>query len=121
MNLVNILNLEPEYIKDNSEEYFNEGISNLLDGYFHSNDLLYNFSKSYFATYQESHKKFLEKLLNLVTEKIRDNKHSYLNDNLFDNEKINKKVLAISTLKYDIIPSSFIFISAKSSFTYIST
>ena len=109
MNLVNILNLEPDYIKDNSEEYFNEGISNLLDGYFHSNDLLYNFSKSYFATYQESHKKFLEKLLNLVTEKIRDNKHSYLNDNLFDNEKINKKVLAISTLKYDIIPSSFIF------------
>ena len=51
MNLVNILNLEPDYIKDNSEEYFNEGISNLLDGYFHSNDLLYNFCKSYFATY----------------------------------------------------------------------
>ena len=36
MNLVNILNLEPDYIKDNSEVYFNEGISNLLDGYFHS-------------------------------------------------------------------------------------
>ena len=75
MNLVNILSLEPDYIKDNSEEYFNEGISNLLDGYFHSNDLLYNCSKSYFATYQESHKKFLEKFLDLVTEQIIDNIH----------------------------------------------
>ena len=108
MNLVNILSLDHTDISDNQPENINESTSNLLDGYFHSNDLLYNFSKSYFATYQESHKKFLEKLLNLVTEKIRDNKHSYLNDNLFDNEKINKKVLAISTLKYDIIPSSFI-------------
>ena len=110
MNLVNILSLDCTDISDNQPENINESTSNLLlDGYFNSTDLLYNFSKSYFDTYQSTHKNFLEKLLDLVTEKIRDNKHSYLNYNLYDNEKLNKKVFAISTLKYDVIPGTIIF------------